>query len=241
MSSTHKTKSERGLDFFATPAWVVRSLIPCLRWSLTAPNTVLDPCAGHGAILKTLLESPPRHGGLRHAGLQISAKGLEIQPELVAEARKNKLLVAHRDAMGSTDWGRPDKIIQNPPFLSAQAFVERALEEVRPGGEVAVLLRLAFLSSQERAEFHKKHPSDVLVLPRRPSFCVVVRCAEKCGWEITLSPEASLEPYYRGCPACIEKKETVSVKVTRTDSSDYAWFVWGEGRGGRWKVLEVSE
>ncbi len=25
-----------------------------------------------------------------------------------------------------------------------------------------------------------------------------------------------------------------------TDSADYAWFVWGPGRGGRWQVLDVE-
>lgn len=50
-----------------------------------------------------------------------------------------------------------------------------------------------------RADFHRRHPSDVFVLPRRPSFT-----------------------------------------GGGTDATEYAWFVWGPGRGNRWYVLTID-
>jgi hypothetical protein len=234
MSSTRKKKEDRGLDFFATPAWVVKAILPyCHRFPLTSfgdaalsPTLALDPCAGRGAILAALQDA---------THVAIETFGFELSPELTLDASLAADNVTQRDALSPEPWLSPDGqspslIIQNPPFLHALEFVERALKEVSPYGEVAVLLRLAFLASEERREFHKRHPSDVFVLPKRPSFCVVVRCTI-CSWEATLSPEAKIP---KKCADC-----ECPVKVTRTDSADYAWFLWGPGRGGRWRVLDV--
>ena len=37
-------------------------------------------------------------------------------------------------------------------------------------GTVCALLRLNWLGAQERREFHRTHPADIFVLPRRPNF-----------------------------------------------------------------------
>ncbi len=59
----------------------------------------------------------------------------------------------------------------NPPFKLAEAFVRKALAEVKPGGEVWALLRLAFLESKERYPFWQEHHADALhVFSKRPSF-----------------------------------------------------------------------
>jgi hypothetical protein len=74
-------------------------------------------------------------------------------------------------------------------------FIERALREAPEDADVAFLLRLNFLGSQRRAAFHRSFPSDVYVLPRRPSFtgggtdateyCWMVWGAERGGrWSI---------------------------------------------------------
>ncbi len=94
---------------------------------------------------------------------------------------------------------RLDLVISNPPFSHAEDFARAAMKLVRPGGVVAFLLRLGWLASQSRVAFHRDYPSDVYVLPKRPSF-----------------------------------------NNKGTDSADYAWLLWGLGRGGRWSLLDVD-
>lgn len=236
MSSTHKKKAERGLDFFATPAWVVKAILPHLTFPYRRtklreplrPISICDPCAGQGAILAALQDAKN--------GAVIQTFGFEISQELVQDSFMVADHVTQRDALTPAPWRTrdghdADLIVMNPPFVSAFEFVERALSEVGAHGEVAVLLRLAFLASEKRRVFHQKRPSDLFILPKRPSFCVVVRCKAKCGWEVMLSPEARLP---RLCVSCHGP-----VVVTRTDSADYAWFLYGPGRGGRWSILET--
>jgi hypothetical protein len=149
MSRTRKPRVPRE-DFFATPAWVVRAILPHLPHAYEA----FDPCAGEGAILRVMASS----------GLAV--RGIESNPERAREAN-----VAHADAF-AVDWGRPPPplVVMNPPFSQAEAFVRRALQQVAPGGTVAALLPLPFLTSEERIAFHASHACDVFVLPRRPSF-----------------------------------------------------------------------
>jgi len=177
VSSTKKKRADRGHDFYETPAWCVRALVP----HLPAASRALDPAAGTGAILGALLDTVP------------AVSGFEID-----QAHQSADDIVYRDALSPEPWGVPPLVVMNPPFALAEEFVRRALAEVTPGGSVFALLRLAFLEGQKRVAFHAAHPADVLVLPRRPSFTG------------------------RG-----------------TDSSAYAWFVWGPGRGGRWQILTL--
>jgi len=170
-------------DFFETPAWVTRAILP----HLPLCNSVLDPCAGKGAILKVVSE---------RIGVDL-CDGIEIDPELAEQAMRYGG-VTTGDAL-KEDW-MTGLVVMNPPFSKALPFVERALEQTRSrGGTVAALLRLGMMASQARAPFWKANPADVLVLPKRPSFT-----------------------------------------GKGTDATEYAWFVWGPGRGGRWQVLELE-
>lgn len=66
-------------------------------------------------------------------------------------------------------WGvNPDCIITNPPFSLAKEFLEKSLEEA----DVCIyLLRLGFLETMKRKEFHQAHPvNHLVVLSKRPSF-----------------------------------------------------------------------
>lgn len=218
MSATHKTKAERGLDFYETPKGVVDLLIP----HLPCASGVLDPCAGKGSILQALAAHPEKFSGLR---------GIEVDE---AHTGSHPHPTEYDDAL-QVGWGSPRLIVMNPPFGLAQAFVEKALAEVAPGGTVAVLLRLAFLASVARSGFHRALPADVYVLAERPSFCLSVTCADKVGclWRTTL-PTGSARP--RSCPRCGGR-----VKISSSDSADCAWFSWGPGRGSRWVVLGADQ
>lgn len=194
MSATRKPRAERGLDFYETPAWVVEAIAP----HLPACSRILDPCAGRGAILAAL-------------GWPHGAWGFELDGEHLVTVDGGvgfrRVPITKRDSLANDaelwvndDCLRPELVVMNPPFNRALEFVERAIDEVVPGGSVFALLRLAFLEGALRVDFHRRQPADVLVLPRRPSFT-----------------------------------------GKGTDSSAYAWFAWGPGRGGRWSVLDVGE
>jgi hypothetical protein len=101
-------------------------------------------------------------------------------------------------------------------------------------GTVALLLRLNWLGSQERAAFHRAHPSDILLLPKRPEFTASMSCSAKkqgCTYRETLPIES---PRPKACPKCGAR-----TMCSTTDSIEYAWFVWGPGRGNRWQILPM--
>jgi hypothetical protein len=108
-------------------------------------------------------------------------------------------------------------------------FAEKCFEHA---ATTALLLRLAVVASQKRATFWQAHPADIYVLSKRPSFAVFLKCPKRlaCQWTAVLYPD---DPRPTVCPKCGEK-----LKVTTSDSADYAWFVWGPGRGGQ--RLEVG-
>lgn len=88
--------------------------------------------------------------------------------------------------------------ITNPPFSLAQEFLDRCLPQCKI---TVMLLRLAFIASEKRADFMRKNNPDLYILPNRPSF----------------SADGA------------------------TDSADYAWFVFTQGRqGGILKVLDTT-
>lgn len=64
-----------------------------------------------------------------------------------------------------------DAIIFNPPFSLALEFIQKALNDVRPSGFVAALLRLNFLGSNERNAWLRANPPTwIYVHGKRMSF-----------------------------------------------------------------------
>ena len=54
-------------------------------------------------------------------------------------------------------------IITNPPYSMGLEFVQRALESVRPGGKVAMFLKVQFLEGQKRGEFFRHTPPEKFI------------------------------------------------------------------------------
>ncbi len=185
-----KGKRAKG-DFYETPQWAIDAILSHLP--IAGEPIILDAGAGNGAIAARLAELNPK----------AEIVGVEKNPELVEKARARNLysteFVEADFLKGAGTWtiAAPDLVIMNPPFSRAFEFIARARELVKRGGTVAALLRVNCMAGKSRSEFHKKHPCDVHVLAKRPSF----------------------------------------VGGGRTDATEYAWFVWGPGGGGRWSVL----
>lgn len=106
------------------------------------------------------------------------------------EGHISKVLAAHGHEVISTDliyrgFGDPEPlnfleetldnfegdIITNPPYSSGLDFVKRALESVRPGGKVAMFLKVQFLEGQKRGEFFKQTPPRTVYISRSRLSC----------------------------------------------------------------------
>ena len=65
----------------------------------------------------------------------------------------------------------PFLIISNPPFNQAISFIKKALNDVKYGGYVAMLLRLNFLETKARKDFFEMYmPEYIFVHHKRISF-----------------------------------------------------------------------
>lgn len=240
MSSTSRGGNRIALDHYRTPAWCVEAIIPHLPHK---PTAVLDPGCGDGAIGKVV-----------GPAFNVLTTGIEIDEAHAATATASNAytLVTCGDYL-TVDWDRLTEhslIIGNPPYSLAMEFVLRSLELVGDTGTVCLLLRLAWLASNKRRDFHRKHPADVYVLPKRPSFCwshtYIVRCS-LCGKEqkiverVKVGERATtnMKLRIRKCKHCSTECPMAQLKATTTttDSCDYAWFVWHPGPGGHWQIL----
>jgi hypothetical protein len=146
-------------DYYRTPAWAVRVIHPYLPPD-SDNLSVLDAGAGDGAIADALPY------GLRTLCSEQNAHKRE------ALCEKGYNLVGWE---GEADFFSTctcfDLVVMNPPYAQAMEFVRHAIKITEEeNGMVAALLRLPWLASQVRASFHRAHPAQVLVLPRRPSF-----------------------------------------------------------------------
>jgi hypothetical protein len=221
-------------DYYATPGWAVRAILPKLMPRAFAHDVVvLDPCCGKGAILAEARQH-----------FHPNPWGIELNPDRANAARDATNRPAARDRILTADaltmdWPDADLVLMNASFPKTISFLETALAWRHGDREIATLTRLGFLASLERAEFHRQHPADVHILPVRPSFCISVSCRQRrsptkpCAYTEIFEHGATLPKI---CPRCGHK-----LKRTRSDACDYAWLVWGPGRGGRWSVLEVED
>src|SRR6516162_8138921 len=68
--------------------------------------------------------------------------------------------------------GSYDLIITNPPYSKSLEFIQRAISLRSEHGAVAMLLRLNFLCSQQRASWRMRSntPTGLYPSPRRPDF-----------------------------------------------------------------------
>ena len=144
-------------DFFETPAWCVDLVAPHLN--LHKARKILEPCAGNGAIIRAL----SRH----RMGIKWGA--VDIREVCRNPLASTGAAVEICDYLCTGFCFVADLVVTNPPFSLAQEFVERALE-TQPGAVVAMLLRVAFLASEERSDLLRRYPPDVLIIPNRPSF-----------------------------------------------------------------------
>jgi hypothetical protein len=164
MSSTNRGGQREVSDYYVTPPDAVESFL--MEFFSDHPEhdfsgkVILDPCAGgdseHGmsypdAIKKWKYEQP----------VEIST--MDIRGDSLAYLKADYLST-------SIDY-HPDIIITNPPFVLAQKIIEKAMQDVKEGGLVIMLLRLNFFGSQGRVRFWDGNmPAYTYVHAKRMSF-----------------------------------------------------------------------
>lgn len=162
MSATGRNTADHkrdSFDYYATPAWCVERLIAAEPW-ITSRSSILEPCAGEGAILRVLR---------RFTEAQLEA--WEIQDRFRSELHRsadrvhigNALKLATHEAI----LGGFEVAFTNPPFGLAFPLLQ-ALWPICDA--IVFLLRLSFLASADRQPFLRLYPPALRVLPDRPSF-----------------------------------------------------------------------
>ncbi len=142
------------LDFYETPSWAIRAVLPALP--PVDGLRILDPGCGTGAILRELGAAFPEN---EIVGLEKDRARFE------AASASTELPIILGDFFSHAE--KYDLIVSNPPYSYALEFVQHALT-LAP--LVCMLLRLPWLASQRRADWHRENPAHVNVLPKRPSF-----------------------------------------------------------------------
>lgn len=168
-------------DVHSTPPSLARALVELALhfFSDQDPRSidVLDPACGSGVFLIEMLREATLRGSttVNVRGFDISLLAIEMSTFCVGQATheirngQRTIEITKADAL-TVDWGRPDIIVTNPPFISwenldgrkrhevarvlgafhrgrqdiAFAFVMKALDSLKPGGVLACIVPHAF-------------------------------------------------------------------------------------------------
>jgi hypothetical protein len=133
-----------GPDFYPTPTWATYALVDNERFD----GRIWEPACGDGTMARVLLESghPVDASDLFNRGYG------EIGVDFLQASRS------------------VENIVTNPPYNSAEGFVEAGLRQTTQ--KLCLLLRLAFLegANRQRTIFTKTPPSRVWVFSERITF-----------------------------------------------------------------------
>lgn len=144
-SSNHAADERAAYDYYATDPKAVEML---LEMEPFAP-VIWEPACGEGHISKVL-----------------QAHGHDvISTDLIYRGFGDP---EPMDFLTETFPDFEGDIITNPPYSAGLEFVERALESVRPGGKVAMFLKVQFLEGKRRGELFAKTPPNCLHIPFPP-------------------------------------------------------------------------
>ena len=139
-SSNHVPEEREAFDYYATDPKAVEMLLELEQFS----PVIWEPACGEGHISKVL-----------------QAHGYEvISTDLIYRGFGDPEPL---DFLKETLDDFEGDIITNPPYSMGLEFVQRALESVRPGGKVAMFLKVQFLEGQKRGEFFRHTPPEKFI------------------------------------------------------------------------------
>lgn len=164
MSATGRGAERNEHDLYETPAWAVRRFLEA--WKIPAGRKWLEPACGNGAIVhavNTFMHMRPTG----ESAVSWTLCDIDPRPfdQTVLNVRRMNYIVGY----GCAEVRDPqfDCVISNPPYTDADRFVKQALTQA---DHVAMLLRLNWLSGDDRSCWMRANTPDVYVLPNRPDF-----------------------------------------------------------------------
>ena len=173
MSSTNRSNAREShiADYYQTPIKDVCTFLQAFGRPASHIE-ILDPCGGGSSGQVTLSE-----GGTEHIiGVHPMAYPEAIRKTwghgvISADIRDDSPADLHGSYLDLPLKGEFDIIITNPPFNIALDIIKKALDDVRDGGWVIMLLRLNFLGSKGRKAFWDDNmPHSIYVHHQRMSF-----------------------------------------------------------------------
>ena len=130
-------------EFFPTPRELVKEMVfgldVCIR------HTILEPSAGTGELIETLLEECADLN--RHNMKDNDIDVVEIDPELRYILKGKGIRVVHDDFLTYNTLKRYDWIFMNPPFSCGDRHLRKALELLKDGGTCVCLLNQETLAN----------------------------------------------------------------------------------------------
>ena len=213
MSSTNRSNAREShiSDYYVTPIPDIELFLKeldkrvCLQWN---QRKIIDCCAGGNEEKKIITSSgligirelyhPMSYPTAIHNVFgDCNVNAIDIREDSLATTKGDYLTMNVKDY-------HPEIIITNPPFATATAIIEKAMNDVVDGGYVIMLLRLNFFGSEERKPFFEKYmPEWCFVHRKRMSF---VDKKDNVG--------------------CVEFNKEGNPKKGSTDSIEYAHFVF---------------
>jgi hypothetical protein len=180
VSSTGRGGIRLDSDAYETPGWVYDQFLPSLKGICPDPQTILEPGAGTGNLVR----------GLRKTFPSAKILAVEIREEcgpFLGDADQ-RFLFDFENPTAQHLFGTYDLVFGNPPFGGPKylpksqgggpnpnygqwlRFVQRGIDLLTPTGVLIFLLRMAVLEGTDRNPWMRMHVPDVYVLPKRPSF-----------------------------------------------------------------------
>jgi hypothetical protein len=161
---------------------------------------ILDPACGSGVFLIESARTTGKIPSLRLRGMDNSKASTLIADFAVRQAARSatangisvSIDIQEADSLATSDWGKPDVILMNPPFLSwrvsddatkasirstlgelyvgqsdtAIAFVARAVKELKSGAVLASVIPASFLESRAAQRLRSALADDLTLLVR---------------------------------------------------------------------------
>ena len=175
-------------DFYPTPRATIDSLLDTLKkYNIQLGDSILEPCAGDGALIAPLLDYNPK---ARIHAYDIDESHLPMLQQLKQTNKIEECGIQDVLTLNPQSYDQFTAIITNPPFSNTQEILEHLLnmrensmfKSIR---HVIILQRLGFLGSQKRHDFWNKYPPNaVWAVSKRPSFTGQGTDAHEYGWFI---------------------------------------------------------
>jgi len=148
---------KKQFQFFATPDKLADTLVK--RAKIKEGDLVLEPSAGHGAIIKALYRAFPRNMTGPNDTPCVTVDYCELMPENISVLsqlchNKHKHSFMGDDFLKFNPARSYDKIIANPPFSKNQDIdhIEKMYSLLKPGGTIVTIASLHWMNSSNKKE-----------------------------------------------------------------------------------------